>query len=176
MNLESSWVLWQNGNDDSNIRSWGEDILEVGEVSTVPEFLYMCDMIVKNGVENLCSMNLFKKGIKPMWEDEANVNGGRLILDIPMMTREDLNGIWKKTMAFCVSNCIENICGCVFNEKQSVYKISIWFGRDYNQDMIKEKWESVLGNINLPIYSFLHKKSLDGTKGGKKKWGGKREK
>jgi len=176
MSLKSSWVLWQNDNNDSNIRSWEKDNSKVGEFSMIPQFLYMCDEIVRVRVENLRPMNLFKNGIKPMWEDEANVDGGRLILDIPVLTQVDLNEIWKMTMILCVSNSIDNICGCVFNEKQSVYKISIWFGRDYNQDMIKEMWEKILGSINLPIYSFLHKKSLDNTKGGKKKWGGKREK
>lgn len=173
MNLESSWVLWQNSNDESNIRSWGEDLAVVGEVSTIPEFLYMCDEIAKADVDNLCTMNLFKKGIKPMWEDEANIEGGRLVTDIPVISRSNVNELWRRTMAFCVSNSIDNICGCAFSEKQSFYKIAIWFGRDYNQDAIKDKWQSVLGFNRSSIYSFLHKKSLDTNKG-RKKWGGRK--
>lgn len=173
MDLESSWVLWQNGNDESNTKSWEEDIIAVGEVSTVPEFLYLCDEITKAKVDNLCTMNLFKKGIKPMWEDEANIDGGRLITDVSVISRNDVNELWKRTMAFCVSNSVDNICGCVFNEKQAFYKIAIWFGKDYNQDTIRDKWLSVLGLNKSLVYSFLHRKSLDTSKG-RKKWGSKR--
>lgn len=31
-------------------------------------------------VEEFCRYHLFKSGIKPMWEDEANANGGKWVL------------------------------------------------------------------------------------------------
>lgn len=173
MELKSPWVLWQNGNDESNAKSWGEDLVSVGEVSTVPEFLYLCDEITGVDVGNLCTMNLFRKGIKPMWEDEANIEGGRLITDVPVMGRGNVNELWRRTMAFCVSNTVDNICGCVFSEKQSYYKIAIWFGKDYNQDAIRDRWQSVIGVNKALIYSFLHRKSLDTNKS-RKKWTGRK--
>ncbi|ADM12019.1 eukaryotic translation initiation factor 4E [Encephalitozoon intestinalis ATCC 50506] len=173
MNLASQWVLWQNNNDESNAKSWGDDLMVVGEVSTIPEFLYLCDEISNVGVGKLCTMNLFKKGIKPMWEDEGNIEGGRIIMDVPVVGKDSIDELWKRTMAFCVSNTVDNICGCVLSEKQSFYKVAIWFGKDYNQDSIKDMWQEALGGGKLSIYSFLHKKSLDSNKG-KKKWGGRR--
>lgn len=173
MELASQWVLWQNSNDESNSKSWGDDLVAVGEVATIPEFLYLCDEVGKVGAASLCAMNLFKKGIKPMWEDEANIDGGRVIIDVPVAGKDNADELWRRTMAFCVSNTVDNICGCVLSEKQSFYKMAIWFGKDYNQDMIKDMWQGALGNPKMPVYSFLHKKSLDNTKG-RKKWGGKR--
>ncbi|AFN83505.1 eukaryotic translation initiation factor 4E [Encephalitozoon romaleae SJ-2008] len=173
MNLASQWVLWQNNNDESNAKSWGDDLVAVGEVSTIPEFLYLCDEISNAGIGKLCTMNLFKKGVKPMWEDEANIDGGRIIMDVPVVGRDNIGELWKKTMAFCISNVVDNVCGCVLSEKQSFYKLAIWFGKDYNQDTIKEMWQETLESGSLSVYSFLHKKSLDSNKG-KKKWGGRR--
>jgi translation initiation factor 4E len=174
MELESPWVLWQNTSDESNVQSWGSDLVEVGEASSVPQFLYMVDEMKKIGVENLSSMRLFRKGVKPMWEDEANVNGGRLIVDIPVFSKTNIDTIWANTMAFCISNEIDDICGCVCNEKSPVYKISIWIGNEQSHEKVLKKWQEKLGLEKASIYFCSHKKSLDITKS-RKKWHSKRQ-
>lgn len=42
-----------------------------------------------------CDYSLFKKGIKPMWEDEANVRGGRWLINLDRKQRgNDLDNYW----------------------------------------------------------------------------------
>lgn len=169
METESKWVIWQNNSEDSNIKSWGEDLKIVGEFNSVPQFMFLNDKINEVGLKNLESIRIFKDGIKPMWEDPKNLNGGRVIIDIPVMSRLDLNDIWSKTMAMCISNLVEGICGCVLTERQSLYKIALWIEEDdANFDIIK-KWKEI---VEVPVdmfYYLTHKKSLDGNKH-KRKW------
>jgi translation initiation factor 4E len=173
MDLESPWVLWQNVSDESTAQSWGSDLVEVGEVASIPQFLYMLDEIKKAGVENLSSMRLFRKGVKPMWEDEANVNGGRLIIDIPIFSRTGIDTVWERTMAFCISNEVDGICGCVCTEKSPVYKISIWIGSEQGHEDILRKWQEKLPLEKTSIYFCSHRKSLDIVKS-RKKWHSRR--
>ncbi|KAF9763568.1 Eukaryotic translation initiation factor 4E-2 [Nosema granulosis] len=169
MELATNWNIWQNNNDDSNVKSWGEDLQNVGVFKTVPELMYLGDKIKEIGLRNLESIRIFKKGIKPMWEDPKNTHGGRIIVDIQGLHKFDVNEIWLKTMAFCVSNLVDGICGCVYMEKQSVSKLAIWIENDDLGPEITKKWKEV---TELPIdmfYYLTHKRSLDGNKH-KKKW------
>lgn len=169
MELESSWVIWQNNSDESNVKSWGEDLQNVGTFKTIPEFMYLADQIKENSLQSLESIRIFKNGIKPMWEDLKNKHGGRVILDIHGIHRYDVNELWLKTMAFCVSNLVDGICGCVFMEKQMLSKLAIWIENDEMSVEIGKKWKEVIELPDDMFYYLSHKRSLDGNKH-KKKW------
>jgi translation initiation factor 4E len=43
-----------------------------------------------------CDYNYFKNGIKPMWEDKRNSNGGRWLLQLPLAKNSPLvDNYWK---------------------------------------------------------------------------------
>lgn len=42
-----------------------------------------------------CDYSLFKKGIRPMWEDDANIRGGRWLINLEKKQRgNDLDRFW----------------------------------------------------------------------------------
>lgn len=42
-----------------------------------------------------CDYSLFKKGISPMWEDEANIRGGRWLVPLEKKQRgNELDKFW----------------------------------------------------------------------------------
>lgn len=42
-----------------------------------------------------CDYSLFKSGIRPMWEDETNKNGGRWLISLDKKQRNhELNAFW----------------------------------------------------------------------------------
>lgn len=45
-------------------------------------------------LKNSSDYSLFKKGIRPMWEDDANKNGGRWLINIDKPTRDEINLCW----------------------------------------------------------------------------------
>lgn len=60
-----------------------------------------------------CDYSLFKQGIRPMWEDEANKRGGRWAINLDKKQRiNDLDRFWLDTVSifgYCASSIIWNI-------------------------------------------------------------------
>lgn len=48
-----------------------------------------------------CDYSLFKKGIRPMWEDTRNFKGGRWMISLDKKQREhDLDNFWLEIVSF----------------------------------------------------------------------------
>lgn len=82
--LENKWILWyrpptSHPNQTPQAKAWENSQKELFSCTTVEEFW--------RGYKNLprispshpvnCDYSLFKDGVKPMWEDDFNKNGGR---------------------------------------------------------------------------------------------------
>lgn len=90
---------------------------------------------------------LFKEGIKPMWEDPSNVNGGRWLVIVsnyifdwinftfhPKVDKQKrqnkLDSYWLEIMMAIIGEQFEElgeyICGAVVNVRQKGDKIALW--------------------------------------------------
>lgn len=164
LKLETKWTIWQNSVDDSNTKSWSDDLKNIGEFEEIPEYNFFINQVEKVGLSNIHSLNVFKKSIKPMWEDPKNSNGGRLVLDVPHIGSEVIEPIWRITVAYCISNTVDGICGCVYVEKPNVYKFSIWIENEGYVDEVKKGWKEALVMYDVNIYFLSHKRSIDGSR------------
>lgn len=165
--LQSEWRYYQLAGSEQSQRSWADSLKMVGKATTVPELLYTLDETEKRGMENINDPNLFNGAVLPMWEDAANVNGGRCILEVPMSQRDALHGLWRTTVAFCCSGIFDSINGCVFNEK-TYYRISIWISDPRENELIIKAWRDVLQGGQLSFSFALHNKYTDYSKNKKK--------
>ncbi|KAH8339587.1 hypothetical protein KR074_012291 [Drosophila pseudoananassae] len=126
--LNSRWTLWYLENDRT--KSWEDMLHEVTSFDTVENFWSLVNHIkppseIKMG-SDYC---LFKKGIRPMWEDEANVHGGRWVISLNKNTKSDLDNFWLDTMLCLIGESCEysdELCGAVVNIRAKSNKISIW--------------------------------------------------
>jgi translation initiation factor 4E len=78
---------------------------------------------------------LFREGIKPMWEDENNVNGGRWLVIVDKHKRtQKLDAYWLELMMAIVGEQFEeygdHICGAVVNVRQKGDKVK-FVGQKY---------------------------------------------
>lgn len=78
------------------------------------------------------AFGVFKKGIKPEWEDPANKNGSELQA-LKTFTPEVLDSLWENLVLGLVGETIdegEEICGCrVVNQTRKMkptFKIELW--------------------------------------------------
>lgn len=56
-----------------------------------------------------CDYSLFKHGIRPMWEDEANKRGGRWAINLDKKQRtNDLDRFWLDTVSVFIIILINN--------------------------------------------------------------------
>lgn len=133
--LNSRWTLWYLENDRT--KTWEDMLHEVTSFDTVENFWSLVNHIkppseIKMG-SDYC---LFKKGIRPMWEDEANVHGGRWVISLNKNTKSDLDNFWLDTMLCLIGESCEyshELCGAVVNIRAKSNKISIWTADGNNE-------------------------------------------
>ncbi|KAF9053933.1 translation initiation factor eIF4e [Hymenopellis radicata] len=107
----------------------------IGEFSTVESFCrYFNWLKPPSKLEKNANYHLFKQGIKPMWEDPANANGGKWVLT--MKNAPDLlDRCWFDLCMALVGEQIESsiggsedgeICGAVVSLRSKVDRIQVW--------------------------------------------------
>lgn len=82
--LENKWVMWYDyrvGLHQGQNAAFEDGLKLISEFSTVEEFWGVFNHIKRpSALEYGANYHMFKKGIKPMTEDPANVNGGRWMI------------------------------------------------------------------------------------------------
>lgn len=145
--LQSQYCLWysrrspgkQNHNFDQNLKL-------IGRFGSCEQFWSLYSHLVKPGdLASHSDFHLFKMGIKPMWEDEANKFGGKWIV---RLRKGNHNQIWyieetilDLNIAGLASRCWENlvlamlgeqfmvgeeVCGAVVSVRFQEDILSIW--------------------------------------------------
>ncbi|XP_017086733.1 eukaryotic translation initiation factor NCBP [Drosophila eugracilis] len=126
--LNSRWTLWYLENDRT--KSWEEMLHEVTTFDTVENFWSLMTHIKPPSELKIGSdYCLFKKGIRPMWEDQANVRGGRWVISLTKNTKTELDTFWMDSMLCLIGedgDFAEELCGAVVNIRGKSNKISIW--------------------------------------------------
>ncbi|KAB5546785.1 hypothetical protein PHYPO_G00075910 [Pangasianodon hypophthalmus] len=82
--LQYNYTFWYSRRTPSrpaNTQSYEQNIRQIGTVASVEQFWKFYSHLVRPGdLTGHSDFHLFKEGIKPMWEDEANKNGGKWII------------------------------------------------------------------------------------------------
>lgn len=127
-----------------------ENINKICNFSNIEDFwAFYQHMIRPEQLPIGCDFFLFQEAIKPMWEDEANVGGGRFILKIK---KQYGNKFWEDLiLAFIGEQCDHNdlICGLNASVKEKEVILSIWLKKmeenDERREDIKKSIRKVLG-------------------------------
>lgn len=102
--LEHEWVIWEHRSPDKNSKSYEDNMAMLCEVATVEDFWKAYNNIPKPSQiffdgrsrkrfkdRSVESFSLFKKNIKPEWEDAANRSGAewfcRKMFPAPQLVR-----------------------------------------------------------------------------------------
>lgn len=174
--LNDSWALWydyQEKKYNSNL-NWSDNLKLLGEMEDVETF-WGIQKEIGNAQELQISSNLhfFRKGIKPMWEDPKNMNGGKWVLEIH--SDQQIQSVWTNTLLFCISeacllkkkpkageklNVTEDVidrkmegavCGAVFSPRKHYFRISMWTNcKDSRAKIIGQMWQEFL-DLQEPI-------------------------
>lgn len=94
----------------------------------------LCDCRLYNHIQAASGLTwgsdyyLFKEGIKPMWEDENNVKGGRWLVVVDKQKRAQLlDHYWLELLMAIIGEQFEDngeyICGAVVNVRQKGDKV-----------------------------------------------------
>ena len=131
--LNSSWDVYFSRND---IEDWDSRLTYVTSFKTIKEF-----WAVYNHLKLPCHLRqgwdymIFRTGIAPNWECDANKQGGRCMLEIPKSQRNsDLNNKWLETLLALIGEQLsenpDDVTGAVVQSRKKQDRISIWTRKD----------------------------------------------
>lgn len=106
----------------------------IGDFNTVETFCrYFNWLKPPSRLERNSNYHLFKTGIKPMWEDPANANGGKWVLTMKN-NPQLLDRCWSWLAMALVGEELDEgdeICGAVVSLRSKVDRIQLWIrGKD----------------------------------------------
>ncbi|KAJ6253569.1 eukaryotic translation initiation factor 4e related [Anaeramoeba flamelloides] len=166
--LQNKWTMWVDGYSGS--RNWGEDMKKILDFETVEDFWGMFNNLVSvSKLKHGTNFHLFKHGIRPEWEDEGNVNGGKWNLRINRQVSR-LDDLWLDTVLSIIGETFEpeeEICGAVVSIRNNGDRIAIWTKTAAKKEVqlqIGKTWKQGLNLRGIRLSYLTHKNSLSTNK------------
>lgn len=138
--LQDSWTLWYDDPAHSaNVKNaeWEENLKLICEFKTIEEFWGMLNILKKpSEIPNGANYSLFKTGIKPMWEEPVNKEGGKWTYTCSKARRAELDNCWLHTSLALIGNRFgnnSNISGAVVSSRKGGDRIALWTKSYSNQ-------------------------------------------
>ena len=114
---------------------------------------------------------MFKKGIRPEWEDPHNKKGGKWVVTLPIEEdmEEECDEAWLALILHMIGgnfqeDCIDIINGAIFSIRDKHYRISLWCNDNNNIPKLKRIGMKFKELCQLPTkFRFgyqLHEKAL----------------
>jgi hypothetical protein len=145
--LQNSWVLWEH-KQVTRQEDWKNSMREVFEFATIEEFWkywsyvprpseILFDGQTRKEVEgkSIDGFSVFKKGIRPEWEDPENRNGSELTCR-KNMSMESLDVNWENLVFALIGETLDDkneICGCRVVDKsnkkggnKTMFRMELW--------------------------------------------------
>lgn len=161
--LEHVWTLWYLENDRS--KHWKDMLNEITQIDSVETFWSLYYTIkTPSELKIGCDYSMFKKDIKPMWEDEANIKGGRWLVTVGKSAKLELDRIWLDILLMMVGQTFDysdEICGAVINIRAKSNKISVWTANGSNEMAILEIGQKLKMLLQLQSHNLQYQLHSD---------------
>eukprot|EP00918_Siedleckia_nematoides_P073090 GHVU01159553.1.p1 GENE.GHVU01159553.1~~GHVU01159553.1.p1 ORF type:complete len:320 (+),score=41.26 GHVU01159553.1:67-960(+) len=162
-------------------QGWMEDIKRVITFDSVEEFWGLYNNIIPpSALPQKANYYLFKEGIIPAWEDEANKNGGKCSIQLPKeKNRSNVDKMWLYTMLAAIGETFDPslttldpsgsppnslITGVIVSTRPQFYRISIWtrLAPGSEDDGLKERIEGVGRHFKSSVLGYADAAKLAG--------------
>ncbi|KAL1005220.1 hypothetical protein UPYG_G00056250 [Umbra pygmaea] len=161
--LQYNYTFWYSRRTPSrpaNTISYEQNIRQIGTVASVEQFWKFYSHLVRPGdLTGHSDFHLFKEGIKPMWEDEANKNGGKWIIRL----RKGLaSRFWENIILAMLGEQFmvgEEICGVVVSIRFQEDILSIWNKTSSDQVTTSRIRDTLRRVLNLPPNTIMEYKT-----------------
>jgi translation initiation factor 4E len=143
--LHTGWTLWYNGapkKGKGGQTDWS--VTKILPFNTVENFWRLYNNIARpSQLATGSNYHFFKTGIQPEWEDKANQNGGKWILNLPRTKKAGTNEIvdeaWLWTLLSLIGEFFEDgddIKGVVISPRKGTNRLALWTGDASNEDLV----------------------------------------
>ncbi|KAG2180664.1 hypothetical protein INT44_003671, partial [Umbelopsis vinacea] len=154
--LHNEWTLWfDNPGKKANVQSWSQNLKEIVTFKTIEDFWAVFNNIVRVSRLDISSnYHLFKKGVRPEWEDPANEHGGKFSVQLPKnRTGEAINDLWLYTLLACIGEQLPNedeVTGAVVSVRKVFFRISLWTKTSDNREVLDGIGKKLKETLNIP--------------------------
>ncbi|KAK2733663.1 eukaryotic translation initiation factor 4E [Myotisia sp. PD_48] len=130
--LLNEWVLWYTKPPSGRGDNWNDLLKEVVSFNSVEEFWGIYNNIAPASQLPLkADYHLFKKGVKPEWEDQQNKHGGRWSYSFKSKEKVPIDEIWLHAQLSVIGETLENdgddeLMGVVVNVRKAFYRLGLW--------------------------------------------------
>ncbi|XP_018915709.1 eukaryotic translation initiation factor 4E type 2 [Bemisia tabaci] len=161
--LQYQYWLWfsrRNPGRTPQVQSYDQNLKLIGRFGSVEQFWAIYSHLVRpSELQCLSDFHLFKVGIKPMWEDEANERGGKWIVRL----RKGLaSRCWENLVLAMLGEQFmvgEEICGAVVSIRFQEDIISVWNKSASDQATTNRIRDTLRRVLNLPPNTILEYKT-----------------
>jgi len=181
VHMESGWSVWFDENSDQKNRLNTKDTNDGKDSPTQHDFL---ERMVKAGSCNnyesfrniwrqLCdgcgeppagtNIRIFRDGLKPLWEDPANVDGGKFVICIGSKDggSEKFLAMVSALLAGDLSDA-QNLNGAVLSSRSWGHTLSLWHGTakpgDRAAQMLESELRALVDEVSISFHQ--HRKTL----------------
>ncbi|KAG9508597.1 Eukaryotic translation initiation factor 4E type 2, partial [Fragariocoptes setiger] len=158
--LQHSYSFWHSARTKpSNSQPYDQQLQQIVTFDTVEGFWRAYSHMIRPGdMQGHFDIHLFKTGIKPMWEDDANVNGGKWIVRL----RKGLaSRCWENLIVAILGEQFmvnDEICGAVVSVRYAEDIISVWNRTASDQTTTTRIRDTIKRVLNLPPNTVLEYK------------------
>ncbi|KAJ8496116.1 hypothetical protein ONZ45_g12578 [Pleurotus djamor] len=163
-------------------QGWMEDIKRVITFDSVEEFWGLYNNIVPpSQLPQKANYYLFKEGIIPAWEDEANKNGGKWSIQLPKdKNRNNVDKMWLYTMLAAIGETFDPeltkadpagphveplITGVIVSTRPQFYRLSIWTRlapSPSEEDTLRKRIEQIGRHFKIQVLGYSEGQKLGG--------------
>ena len=125
--LKNTWVVWYRS-PGNKFQDYEKSTHKIAHFGTVEEFWTVYTHLRRpSSLPHVSDYHLFKQGIRPVWEDKENRNGGKWNL---RLKKGVANRYWESLMLAIVGDQFgdagEDLCGAVLSVRGNEDVLSVW--------------------------------------------------
>ncbi|CAG8433370.1 8102_t:CDS:2 [Ambispora gerdemannii] len=159
--LHFTWVFWfMHRTPGSKILNYESSMKKIAAFSSIEDFWKVYSHLRRpHELPNISDYHLFKQGVRPVWEDETNINGGKWIVRL----RKGLaSRYWESLVMAVIGDQFDvgtEICGAVLSIRSSEDILSLW-NQSANEGRINLKIRDTMKRVlNLPPDTIMEYKT-----------------
>jgi len=159
--LQSTWVMWyDNPGKKTSQASWADNLKKIAVFATVEDFWGVYNNILSaSKLQSGSNYHMFRDGIDPKWEDHANAHGGKWIVNIPKLKKEQLDQFWLYCLLSCIGENFEQsdseLCGVVISLRKQQDKLALWTRNSNNENVCRKMGRQLKELLELPETEIL---------------------
>ncbi|KAJ9586754.1 hypothetical protein L9F63_019653, partial [Diploptera punctata] len=161
--LQYSYWLWfsrRSPGKQASVQNYDQNLKLIGKFASVEQFWALYSHLARpSDLQSHSDFHLFKIGIKPMWEDEANQRGGKWIVRL----RKGLaSRCWENLVLAMLGEQFmvgEEICGAVVSIRYQEDIISVWNKTASDTSTTARIRDTLRRVLNLPPNTILEYKT-----------------